>query len=130
MIIAVSSLAISIPLSKLYGGIGCAVGTALALIAGQIIVMNIYYHRVIHIDISQFWKEIGKMSLAPLMIGLLFYSLFNVLEINTVWMFIIGVLVFSSIYIPLFCFFGMTSYEKELFFSPMQRIANRFQRIL
>ena len=55
------------------------------------------------------------------MIGLLFYSLFNVLEINTVWMFIIGVLVFSSIYIPLFCFFGMTSYEKELFFSPMQR---------
>lgn len=130
VIIAVVSLCISIPFAKQYGGIGCAVGTAFALIAGQIIAMNVYYHRVIHIDIPQFWKEIGKMSIIPLIIGLLFYSLFNVYEISTVWMLIIGILVFSLVYIPMFCFFGMNSYEKGLFFSPVQRFVNRFLKNL
>ena len=130
VIIAVVSLCISIPFAKQYGGIGCAVGPAFALIAGQIIAMNVYYHRVIHIDIPQFWKEIGKMSIIPLIIGLLFYSLFNVYEISTVWMLIIGILVFSLVYIPMFCFFGMKSYEKGLFFSPVQRIVNRFLKNL
>ena len=130
VIIAVVSLCISIPFAKQYGGIGCAVGTAFALIAGQIIAMNVYYHRVIHIDIPQFWKEIGKMSIIPLIIGLLFYSLFNVYEISTVWMLIIGILVFSLVYIPMFCFFGMNSYEKGLFFSPVQSIVNRFLKSL
>ena len=130
VIIAVVSLCISIPFAKQYGGIGCAVGTAFALIAGQIIAMNVYYHRVIHIDIPQFWKEIGKMSIIPLIIGLLFYSLFNVYEISTVWMLIIGILVFSLVYIPMFCFFGMNSYEKGLFFSPVQRNVNRFLKNL
>ena len=31
--------------TKFCGGIGCAIGTALALIAGQVIVMNIYYYK-------------------------------------------------------------------------------------
>lgn len=130
VIIAVASLCISIPLAKQYGGIGCAVGTALALIAGQIIAMNVYYHRVIHIDIPQFWKEIGKMSITPLIVGVLFYNLFRVYNIKTVWMLVIGILVFSSVYIPLFLFFGMNLYEKELFFSPLRRIADRLQRFL
>ena len=130
VVIAVASLCISVPLAKLYGGIGCAVGTALALIVGQIFVMNIYYHRIIHIDILKFWKEIGKMSLIPLVIGLLFYCLFRVYEINTVWMFVVSILVFLLVYIPLFWFSGMNSYEKELFIFPVRRIANRFQNIL
>ena len=130
VVIAVASLCISVPLAKLYGGIGCAVGTALALIVGQIFVMNIYYHRIIHIDILKFWKEIGKMSLTPLVIGLLFYCLFRVYEINTVWMFVVSILVFLLVYIPLFWFSGMNSYEKELFIFPVRRIANRFQNIL
>lgn len=130
VIIAAASLCISIPLAKLYGGIGCAVGTALALITGQIIVMNIYYHRVIHIDIPKFWKEIGKMSFSPFVVGVLSYCLFKVYEINTIWMLVIDILMFSLIYIPLFWFSGMNPYEKELFISPMRRIMNRFQKVL
>lgn len=130
VVIAIASLCISIPLAKLYGGIGCAVGTALALIVGQIIVMNIYYHRVIRINILKFWEEIGKMSFTPLVMGLLSYYLLRVYEINTTWMLIISIFLFSLVYIPLFWFSGMNSYEKELFISPMRRIANRFQKKL
>ena len=37
VIIALASLLISIPLAKRFGGIGCAIGTSIALIAGQIL---------------------------------------------------------------------------------------------
>lgn len=128
VVIAVASLCISIPLAKLYGGIGCAIGTTFALILGQIITMNIYYHRAIHLDILKFWKEIGKMSFVPLVIGALFYCLFSVYEINTVWRFVICVLLFSFVYIPMFWFSGMNVYEKELFSSPMRRFVSWFQK--
>lgn len=129
IIIAVASLCISIPLAKLYGGIGCAVGTALALIAGQVIAMNIYYYRIIHIDIPTFWKEIGKMSFCPLALGILFYYLLKVYEIDEVWMFVINIILFTIVYIPLFWFVGMNAYERELFISPVRKITNRIRRI-
>lgn len=129
IVIAVASLCISIPLARLYSGIGCAVGTALALIAGQVIAMNIYYYRVIHIDIPTFWKEIGKMSFCPLVIGTLFYYLLKVYEIDAVWMLVIGIILFTIVYIPLFWFVGMNAYERELFISPVRKITNRIRRI-
>ena len=130
VVIAFVSLVISIPLSKQYGGIGCAISIALALTTGQIIVMNIYYHRVIHIDILDFWKEIGKMSLVPFAIGSLSFYLFCIYEIHTVQIFIVCIFAFSCIYVPLFWFFGMNAYEKELFVSPVRRFVGRLQKNL
>ena len=45
--IAILNIVLSIPLAKLYGGIGTAIGTAIALIMGQIIIMNIYWQILI-----------------------------------------------------------------------------------
>ena len=49
IVIAVVSLVSSFPLAKYYGGMGCAISTAGALVLGQIIIMNIYYQRKQHI---------------------------------------------------------------------------------
>ena len=68
VLIAIASLGLSIPMTKLYGGIGCAVATALALTLGQIIIMNIYYQRRQRLDMFRFWCEIGKMSVIPLLL--------------------------------------------------------------
>ncbi len=57
IIIALCSLGLQIPLAKHYGGIGCAVAIASALTIGQILVMNIYYHRNQGINILSFWKN-------------------------------------------------------------------------
>lgn len=57
LIIAIINIAISIPLAMKYGGIGAAIGTALANIAGQIITMNIFYWKKIHIDIPKYWRN-------------------------------------------------------------------------
>ncbi|WP_237040439.1 oligosaccharide flippase family protein [Phocaeicola faecalis] len=126
IIIAIVSLGISIPLARLYGGIGCAIGTALALIAGQIIAMNIYYQRIIHLDILKFWNDILKMSVVPVIFGfigtvVIFY--FGVqFDIITL---IMGVVLFSIVYLPLFWKFSMNDYERSLFRSPINIILSK-----
>ena len=126
LIIAMLSLGISIPLAKLYGGIGCAVGTSLALVAGQIVVMNIYYYKKIHIDIPCFWREIGKMSVIPLLLGFVFYFLIHWYEPDTPSRLVVAIVVFSLVYIPLFWWKGTNSYERQLFAAPMKRFVKRF----
>ena len=126
VIIALTSLCISIPLAKQYGGIGCAVGTSMALIAGQIIIMNIYYQKVIHIEICRFWREIGKMSICPILAGLLFYFALYKIEIDTVAQLILGIISFCVLYWPIFWRFGMNQYERDLFSKPLHRLACRF----
>lgn len=54
VIIACFNIGISIPLSNYYGGIGAAIGTAISLIIGNIIIMNIYYHYKVHLNIIKF----------------------------------------------------------------------------
>lgn len=122
ILIAFVSLFISIPMAKQYGGIGCAIGTSIALIAGQIIIMNIYYYRKIHIDIPSFWKEIVKMSIIPLVLGILFSYLFMRYKLTTSFLLIGGILFFSIIYIPLFFKYSMNIYEKELVKSTIKNI--------
>ena len=122
VLIAICSLGISIPLAKLYGGIGCAVGTASALVAGQIIAMNIYYYKRIHIDIPLFWKEISKMSIAPAALGISGWFLLQQVEINTVILLVFYILVFSIIYMIVIWKFGMNVYERELFSVPILKL--------
>ena len=60
--IAILNIIISIPLAKQYGGIGAAIGTALATFLGQILVMNIFYWKAIGINIPQYWKTFFKFT--------------------------------------------------------------------
>ena len=129
VVIALCSLGISIPLAKHYGGIGCAIGTALALTMGQIVIMNIYYHKKIHIDIPLFWKEIGKMSVIPIVVGMISFYVFQIYQLNSVGKLLIGILLFGSVYLPLFWIFGLNSYERNLFKIPIQNMICRIGKL-
>ena len=65
--IAVANVGISIPLTKLWGPVGAAVGTAISLFIGNGLFMNIYYHRAMYLDIPRFWGEIVKFLPAVLL---------------------------------------------------------------
>ena len=69
LIIALFSLAVSVPLAKVYSGLGCAIAVALALFLGQIVVMNIYYMQRIRIAIVGFRRDIVKWSIALSVVG-------------------------------------------------------------
>ena len=60
---ALGNVAISIPLGMKFGGLGCAMGTAISLLVGNGFIMNWYYHKHIGLDMIYFWKHI--LSIVP-----------------------------------------------------------------
>lgn len=73
MAIAVANGIVSVPLCIKYGGFGCAVGTAVTLLIGQGLIMNLYYQKRVGIDILYFWRQIARFIpglLPPLLFGI------------------------------------------------------------
>jgi len=125
ILVASMNIAISIPLGRLYGGIGCAIGTSVGLTVGNIIIINIYYHKRIHLDIPQFWKQIFSMSI-PVVIAFGFSFFINhFVGGNGYASIVIRGLIFTAFYIPLMWVMGMNEYEKNLFKAPVIKISRR-----
>jgi len=127
VLIAVLNIVISIPLAKMYGGIGSAIGTAVALILGDVLVMNIYYYKKIHIDIPRFWREIFLMTIPAAIAFVCGIVISHFIGGSGYLSIIIKALILTIIYIPLMWFMGMNKYEKNLFASPIKRIKTRIK---
>ncbi|WP_289005645.1 oligosaccharide flippase family protein [uncultured Parabacteroides sp.] len=124
-VLSIGSLGISIPLAKQYGGIGCAVGTASALVIGQIIIMNIYYHKKVGLDMIEFWKEIGRMSVVPALLCSTSLVLLQYINLDSLLLFVVAVILFSIVYMITFWFKGMNQYERNLFLKPIKRVLGK-----
>jgi len=122
VIIAIVSFLCSLPLSQRYGALGCATATAAALLLGQGFVMNVYYQKRIRLDIAGFWKEITKMSIAPIAVSIAAYFIIQQCVIDSYLRLLIAIMLFSLIYIPVFWFASMNRYEKDLFGGMLPKI--------
>ena len=125
IVIAMFSLVGQILLAKSYGAIGCAVSIAMALLVGQGVIMNIYYHRKQHINIPLFWREIGKMSVVPAVmvaVGVWLTTRYDVADIGVL---AVGLCLFSLIYLPLFWRFSLSDGERDMVKSPIRGLLKR-----
>ena len=127
-IIAVLNIFISIILVKNYGILGCAFGTSLSFVVGNIIIMNIYYHKVIKIDMILFWKNIFQMT-TPILIALLFGYFLNKYfrNINFINFLIKGSL-YSLVYMILMWKISLNEYEKKQLLNPVFKVYNKLIR--
>ena len=118
--IAVVALILQYYFAQLWGGIGCATAIAVALFIGQGVIMNIYYHKVQHINIVRFWEEIIKMNFFPIVITVItFYITRHVFIIDGWGDLLGGILAYCTAYMCLFIPFGMNKQEQNLFFKPI-----------
>lgn len=120
LFIAVANLMISIPLCRRFSGIGCALGTALSLLIGNGLIMNLYYAKKIHLNILLFWKEIAKLVpalLPPVAVGLLLSHLFDLYRLVPLGM---AILCYTAVFLVSFWFLGLNDYEKSLFLRPFR----------
>ena len=123
--IAVLSLVFQFVLARKYGGIGCAVAISAALLLGQGLIMNIYYHYKQSLDMVKFWKEIAKMSWIPAMMCISALMIFSWISLDN-WISLgIAILLFITIYIPLFYLFGMNNSERNLLLNPFLQMKAR-----
>lgn len=125
LFIALGNILISIPLTKLYGGMGAALGTSIALTIGNILIMNWYYHKKVGLNIVYFSKQIAQLFpslVIPAISGYLFMHFFNLHFIPN---FILFATLFIGIYGVSIWLIGLNSYEKELIKKPLNKIIHR-----
>ena len=121
-IIAVLNIILTIPLAKLYGGIGCAAATSLALFIGNVVIINIYYHKKIGIDIIAFIKEILSMTL-PVLIALGIGVIINhYIETTNLIILALKIIIYILIFVGLMWFMGFNDYEKKIFIGMVNKI--------
>lgn len=114
LFMAVGNLLITIPLVQHFGGIGAAVGTALSYLIGNGLLMNLYNHFKIGLNMNYFWKEIASFIPAFIVPSIYGISINYFVDLYSIW----NLLVYGLIYVVLFVLsmwrFGMNTYEKEL----------------
>ena len=123
--ISLLSLGAQIPLSKYYGGIGCAVAIAAALTLGQIIIMNVYYQTRQGINIVKFWFEIAKMSIIPAILTVATYYVLQHFALDSVIKLVVGIVLYMVVYLPLFFTLSMNAYERDLILKPFKKLLKR-----
>lgn len=124
-IFAIFNLIITIFLSKLYGGIGAAIGTSLSIICGQIIFMNIFYYKKTHINIPKFWKNILKMSIPVIIVAIIALAIKKLTPISNNLQLVIQIIFYVIMYIAMMWKLGMNQYERELFTKPIKKISKK-----
>ena len=114
MLMAIINVGLTIVLCQRYGSVGAAVGTAISLVLANGITMNIYYFKKCGINIPRFWKNIGIQArglVVPVLLGIGMKRLFPV---NSAWMMLAQIAVYTFIYAVSMWLVGMNDFEKSL----------------
>lgn len=97
----------------MYGPTGAAIGTAIALTAGNIMFMNWYYYCRLNIDIIKFWKSILSIfpSLCiPCITGCIIRRL---IDLDNIYVFLISGLTYVLVFLMCLWIWGMNDLEKK-----------------
>ena len=107
LVIALVSLVLQFVWARRYGGMGVAIAVSGALLVGQGVVMNIYYHRCQKLDMRAFWREIGRMSLVPAIVALGASVALHGFILDTWAKLVMAIGIYLLVYVPLFYRFSM-----------------------
>lgn len=120
ILVALFNLVISIPLCRVFGALGCAAGTCICLAAGNIVIMNIYYHRRVGLDIALFLKGVCALIpslLPPLITAVLIY----IFARESILYIAVFAALLSAVYWLSVWFLGLRSSEKHYIKNPLTR---------
>lgn len=113
-LMAIANVGMTIVLCQRYGAVGAAVGTAVAMVFANGITMNIYYFKRCGIDIPRFWKNIGMQArglVVPVLLGI---GMKRLLPVNSIWMMLAQIAVYTLVYAASMWLVGMNDFEKSL----------------
>lgn len=111
LVMAFLNVIISIFMAQKWGEIGAAFGTAITLLFANGVIMNIFYHKILGIDIIRFWKEIA--AILPAMIAPIIYGVISLyIEYKGIGLLFLNIIIYSFIYLVSMYFLGLNKYEK------------------
>ena len=121
LIIAICNVGISIPLASKWGAVGAAMGTAISLVIGNGLIMNLFYHKVLHIDMKYFWKEILKTWKGFLIPAIMAAFIMKRIVFENLKIFLLCAFMFAVVYCVSILTFSCNREEKELIFGMIRR---------
>lgn len=124
---AICNLLLSIYLCQIYGAIGAAIGTAIAFVLANGIIMNLYYYKGLGLDIPLFWKNIGRMGLGMIPAVAVGFLIRNFAPMTSVWLMLLFILVYTLVYFGCVWTMSMNKTEKELVLSPIRKFKSRME---
>lgn len=124
-IMALINIVLTILFIPHFGIIGATVGTLISQVIGNIIIMNIYYHKKCNINIFDYWKNIILMSkglILPIAFGIVIKEY---IDFSAISMMLLGIAAFSCVYAGSMWLFALNKYEKNLILSPIKKIMKK-----
>ena len=121
-VIALCNVLLTVLMVNLFSYVGAAVSTAIAMVVGNIIILNIYYQRVIGLNIKRMFLSIFK-GIFPCLLTAFVIGYFITFIPGSSWMiFMVRALVFMAAYGVLLYKFGMNKIEKALISGTVRKI--------
>jgi O-antigen/teichoic acid export membrane protein len=127
--VAIGNIALSIPLCIRFGEIGSAVGTAIAYVTGNLVIMNFYYKKKMGFDMFKFWKDIFKLLPAVVISGIIGFAVKYFLAIDGLILVALFSLGYTLLFTIILWFMGMNSYEKKLISGPVSAFYRRIKKL-
>lgn len=112
-------------LAREHGAVGMIIGSVSGWVVVQNI-MNIYYHKVVQLNIPRFFKELGNKILPAFLLTLIIGWCIAYIPGSDWVNFIIKAILYSLTYALLMFFIGLNAYEKSLFNNAFVGIRTKF----
>lgn len=125
LIIAIANVISTYLVVPYLGGIGAALCSCLSYLLGQGLIMNIYYDKVIGIDILLFWKNILRMAIFPGVMMVVGLFIKNAVCFDNWITFFAGVIVYTAIYCLGTYRLNMNDYEKDVIRGPLKKVVSQ-----
>lgn len=115
-ILAIVNIAAVVAITPIYGPIGAAACTGFLMFIGNGVVMNVFYAKVIKLDVAGYWKGIARVCFPLMLFGLMFCFVWkmNGIVIGGWGEFALWALAFGLLYLIVAYRFSMNGYEKGL----------------
>jgi O-antigen/teichoic acid export membrane protein len=118
MVAAIMSILLSVFLIPYFGALGAAMGIVISLLIFEVIIINIFYQKIMKINIIYFFQACLLKMAPSLAIALGFGLAVNYyISATNFVVFFIKASIIAIVYILVMWFFSLNKYEKELILS-------------
>ncbi len=122
---SVFAVAIAVPIAKVFGGLGVALCIAFGLLLGNLLILDVYYHKVVGLNMKSFWADALKLCIWPIILTILFFLIKRVAPHDNLLIYLVSILVYSILYLLGCYFFSFNNDEKNLVEAPILRLLRR-----
>ena len=128
--LTIVNIGLTIVFIKLFGPIGAPLGTGVSYILGHCITMNIYYKKIIGLNVRRMFRSIFSKTWLCVVITLIINIPLMLWRVDGNWLvLILKFVVFCAVYFTLLVFIGFNQDEKKIITTVLKKLTGNRLRI-